>query len=90
MDSVQGKLDAYRVEIDKIDTGIVALLSERMEVAGKIGKLKAEAGLPVLNAEREKALKERVSSMAPCELSSHISSIYDAILKESRKYQGEK
>lgn len=54
-----GSLDIYREEIDRIDDEIVALLSRRMDVAEKIGRLKQREGMPVVQPKRYNALMAR-------------------------------
>ncbi|GIU81151.1 MAG: chorismate mutase [Acidobacteria bacterium] len=53
-------LDDWRREIDKIDMQIVKLLNRRAEICKKIGKLKQELGLPVIDLERERTIVKNV------------------------------
>ena len=48
------ELEQYRQEIDRIDGELVQLFLERMAVTGKVGEYKQRAGIPVLDAGREK------------------------------------
>ncbi|MFZ3076968.1 MAG: chorismate mutase [Candidatus Aenigmatarchaeota archaeon] len=57
-------IEELRVEIDKLNTEIVELLSKRMEVAGEIAEYKKRRGLPVRAPEREKAVIESVKILA--------------------------
>jgi monofunctional chorismate mutase len=52
-------IQELRKEIDKIDDEIIDLLKRRLEIARKIGKIKKERHLPVLDKEREKEVLER-------------------------------
>ena len=47
-------LNIFRKQIDKIDRSIVILLTERMKVVKKIGLLKKENNLPVIDKFRWK------------------------------------
>lgn len=49
-------LDDLRVEINEIDDQIIRLFERRMQVARAVGTYKKERNLPILNAEREKAV----------------------------------
>ena len=61
------ELTKLREEIDRIDAEIAPLLQERFAVVRKIGAAKKEAGLPVFNPEREKAVLEKISAKAETE-----------------------
>ncbi len=50
------KMDEWRNEIDAIDAEIVNLINRRALIAQKIGILKAKAGLPIVDLEREEAI----------------------------------
>lgn len=54
----------YRAEIDRIDASLVKLLEERLAVVRKIGEYKAARGLPVFDAERERAKLMKIRQMA--------------------------
>ncbi|MDP1884321.1 MAG: chorismate mutase [Candidatus Moranbacteria bacterium] len=49
-------LAKLRGKIDKLDARIFKLLEERFAVVEKVGKYKAQNGLPVRNAKREKEI----------------------------------
>ena len=89
MENIDKELKACRDEINEIDDKLVALFIKRMEIAGKIGSLKKEAGLPVLNVKREDEVRERLLSKTPGEYKESLGSLYNAIFKISKKYQGE-
>ena len=48
----------WRRKIDDVDRKLVELLSQRAQAVHEIGKLKAGAGLPVYEPEREKTVFE--------------------------------
>lgn len=87
MEDYNSKLAACREEINRIDDELVELVIKRMETAGKIGEIKKEAGLPVLNVKREEQVKERLLTKVPENLRESISSLYDTLFKISRDYQ---
>ncbi|MBR4869333.1 MAG: chorismate mutase [Oscillospiraceae bacterium] len=80
-------MDELRVEIDKIDKGLVELFAKRMDIAAGIAAYKKENGLPVLDATREREKINSLMDMAPDELEEHIHSLYSLIFELSRSYQ---
>ena len=87
MNDVQTKLSAYRADINDIDDKLVKLFIKRMETAGKIGSLKKEAGLPVLNVKREEEVKSRLTKDVPETYKESVNKLYDAIFAISREHQ---
>ena len=81
------KLSAYRKDINEIDDKLVKLFIKRMETAGKIGSLKKEAGLPVLNVKREEEVKKRLTENVPEDYKESVDKLYDAIFSISREHQ---
>ena len=81
------KLQTLRKDINAIDDKLVKLFIQRMETAGKIGSLKKEAGLPVLNVKREEEVKARLTENVPEAFKESIDKLYDAIFSVSREYQ---
>jgi len=57
---MKNKLKELRERIDKIDTQIVELLKERIEVAKKIGKIKENMGYENFNLSREKEILNKI------------------------------
>lgn len=49
-------LELLRGELDTVDSEMTALLEKRLAIAGEIGELKREKGLPVYDAAREAAV----------------------------------
>ena len=81
------QLQALRKDINAIDDELVKLFIQRMETAGKIGSLKKEAGLPVLNVKREEEVKERLTADVPEVYKESVKNLYDSIFSISRDYQ---
>jgi len=57
---MKNKLQELRERIDKIDTQIVELLKERIEVAKKIGKIKENMGYESFDLSREKEILNKI------------------------------
>jgi chorismate mutase-like protein len=53
-------IEDWRTEIDTIDNELLRLLNQRAQLAAMIGRLKQVANLPVSDADRERALLERL------------------------------
>jgi chorismate mutase len=80
------KLDDLRKEIDALNRELVELLVKRTEVARKIARIKKEAQLPILDADREKKIKDEMRSLARAGRisASFIEEIFDLLLEYTR------
>lgn len=76
-----------REEINEIDRELVGLFKKRMAVAAEVAEFKRENSMPVYDAERERLLLEKISSMAGEELCEYALELYSTILDVSKKYQ---
>jgi len=81
-------LENLRKNIDQIDEQLAGLLIRRAAISKKIGVIKAKAGLPVVDAERESSVIQKLGSKAAdeCEAAALIN-VYRTILDESRTLQ---
>jgi chorismate mutase len=57
-------IEVLREEIDKIDTQIVQLLSQRFELSSQIGAIKKRNNIPVVDSKRWSLVKERLKKEA--------------------------
>ena len=57
-------LEALRRRILEVDELLVGLVGERRELVLKVGRLKAQMGLPVLDPSREAAVVRRAAELA--------------------------
>lgn len=80
-------LSELRKEIDAVDEDIVRLFCRRMEISKKVSDYKAQRGLPVLDAARERQKLVQVTSFAGAEMESYICTLYNAIFELSRAEQ---
>ena len=80
-------IEELRNKIDSIDSELIRLFQERMETAASIADYKKENGLPVFDAEREKAVVDKVTSALREELVPFGEKLYEAIFELSRSYQ---
>ena len=83
------ELDQVRQEITHIDQEIARLLSRRFEAVVKVGKIKAQKQLAVLDRGRQEQVLENVRAHSQAEYAPYISDIYQEIMKQARKYQSQ-
>lgn len=77
----------YRLQIDKIDKELIALLEERFDVAKSIAAYKHEHGLPILDKEREAEKIDALRDACEDEKEKYLEQIFRTIMQESRRYQ---
>ncbi|HEU0136960.1 MAG TPA: bifunctional 3-deoxy-7-phosphoheptulonate synthase/chorismate mutase type II [Flavobacterium sp.] len=84
------KLAKYRVQIDSFDTKLVEVLGDRMKVSEKIGKLKKESNVAILQKQRWLEIRDKmVSEGALKDLDEEfILKVFKAIHEESILRQG--
>ncbi len=81
-------LEKLRENVDEIDAEIVELLKRRNALSRRIGVIKAQAGLPIVDLEREVSVLQKIKFNGDNEQeSSALSNIYHTILAESRAMQ---
>ena len=80
------ELEQYRQEIDRIDGELVQLFLERLAVTGKVGEYKQRAGIPVLDAGREKQVIAAKTALTddPAR-TAHVAALYEEIMAISRR-----
>lgn len=81
-------LEHYRKSIDELDTQILRLLNERMNIVKAIGELKDRAQSSVYRPERERAIIKRLEKLNSGLLSAKaIEAIYQEIFAVSRNLE---
>jgi chorismate mutase len=53
-------IDQLREKIDKVDSRIVALIEERVDLAKKVGEAKKRHSLPIVDGKREQEVLVKV------------------------------
>ena len=82
------QLNEKRKEIDDIDRQIAEMLARRAAISREISMLKASAGLPVQDSQREADVIRRAIEVAGSEREvDAIRNIYRTIIAESRRIQ---
>lgn len=75
----------WRKRIDELDAQLVRLLNERSRCAAEVAKLKRQAGLPLYQPERERAILVRVQKMNGGPLGNDaLKRLFERILDEAR------
>ena len=80
-------LTELRLEIDRIDSELVSLFSERMDISAKVAEYKKEHGLPVFDPVRESEKLDDIASHLPEEKREYARRLYSLIFELSRKEQ---
>lgn len=80
-------LNDYRRQIDEIDTQLLALFAQRMEVAAGIAAYKKEHDLPVLDSSRERQKLLDIAAKSPDAVKEYAVSLYSLLFELSRGYQ---
>lgn len=77
-----------RQAIDQIDRQMVKLFEERLSVVSRIGRKKQELGLPILDAEREQAVLDKVCGYLENEAyAPYVKKLYQEIMDLAKDYQ---
>jgi chorismate mutase len=63
-DDVAAELRGLRLSIDNIDAALVHMLAERFKVTQQVGRLKAAAGMPPSDPDRERVQITRLRALA--------------------------
>jgi len=83
-------LQESRKKIDSIDEQIVTLLNRRAAEAKQIGRVKAAAGLPFVDDQRETEIYRRITAENYGQIENDaLVRIFEQIVRESRRIQFE-
>ncbi len=85
------KLEKIRQQIDLCDQKLLKILSRRLNLAKKAGKIKEKMNIKLTDSKREKEIIEKIISEAKENSLSFIFvvKIFREIIKESKKIQRE-
>lgn len=83
------KLEELRTEIDRVDSQIVSLFKERMNLALEVAKTKKENSLAVVNPSREKQILHRISEEIGEPLDGYARIVFNTLFDVSRSYQND-
>ncbi len=82
----EDKLKALRKQIDEIDEKLVPLFCKRMDTSLSVALYKKENGMPIFDAEREKAILDSLSESAG-KYKGYASVLYGTLMDLSRALQ---
>ena len=81
------ELKDYRARLDGIDSELLRLFSERMDIAGDIALWKRDNHMPVLDLRREKEKLKTLEEQSPEALREYTVSLFSTIMELSRSRQ---
>ena len=81
------ELSDYRGQLDKIDSELLDLFTQRMDIAAGIAAWKKENNMPVLDLRREKEKLRTLEEQSPDELKEYTASLFSLIMELSRSRQ---
>jgi chorismate mutase len=88
MVSDDNKIEAIRIEIDRIDKNLVELIDIRLGMSRDIGKIKKESGLEINSPEREEQIFRNVLEQETRNISEEtLRRIFQLIIQESLSVQ---
>lgn len=91
MEDIKATLMSLRTEIDALDEKILAALEARFNISDRIGKLKSDNNLPVVDKKREEEMLNRwIEISSPFLDKDFLERFLYFILEESKKRQIEK
>ncbi|MBR4149983.1 MAG: chorismate synthase [Firmicutes bacterium] len=88
-EGVESGLNSYRKQIDTIDSQLLALFEQRMDVSEKIAALKKREGRQTLDASREAEKLEGAAKRLPESLRGYGRELQEKLMELSRRYQDE-
>ena len=80
-------LEECRMEIEKLDSQIVDLLTRRIYIINEMAERKKKQNIPVYDQMREDFIRRRVRQLAGTEYEEIVAAIYETIITESKKQQ---
>ena len=81
------ELSELRNKIDKIDSELVSLFTERMGISAQVAESKRQSGKAVFDPAREREIIRNLTENLDDEMSGYISVLYNSIFEISRARQ---
>ncbi|MCL2569064.1 MAG: chorismate mutase [Oscillospiraceae bacterium] len=82
-------LDNFRQQIDQVDSELLALFEQRMDIVKEIAAIKEAEGLPVLDRRREAEKLRVIESKVRKDLAPYAHTLYDTLFELSRNLQSD-
>ena len=84
-------IDDLRNQIDKIDSSLLSLFENRMEVVLKIAEYKKKNNMAILNEAREEVvIKKNLDLVKNKDLFSEVEEFFKSVMEISREFQNKK
>ncbi len=81
-------LNEARAEIDRVNRELVPLIERRMDAVVEVTRCKREHGLPVYDAERERAVLDAVAaSVSNEEYRDAVSKVFQSIMDAAKEFE---
>ncbi len=88
MNPTDDEMTRLRAEIDRTDSGLLALLERRAELAVEIARHKQARGVPVRDPEREEAILKRLLTISKGAVSEEsLRAVQSAVMRACREAQ---
>ncbi len=78
-----------RISIDQIDSQIIDLFQQRMNLCAQVASYKEANNLPIFDAAREKEKIESIMASANPEMADYAASLFSKIMDISKEYQSQ-
>ena len=83
-------LSEIRQDIDKIDSQLVELFCQRMNLSAQVADYKKANNMPIFVPARERAILQNVAEMAGPEMANYTRVLYSMLFELSRSYQSKR
>ena len=80
-------LEQIRAELDKVDTEIVQLFEQRMQLSAQVATVKRQHNLPITNQAREQEILTRIGQEVTPELKDYTQMLFTTLFNLSKSYQ---
>ncbi len=87
MSETGDELRPLREGIDRVDTELVRLFAERMELARRVGEYKRQRDLPITDPQREKQVIQKRTEQADPRLAGPVTELFETLMRLSREEQ---
>jgi chorismate mutase/prephenate dehydratase len=78
-----------REEIDRIDSQLIELFLQRMDISAQVAQYKLAHNLPIHVPAREQEILDAMAEKAGPEMDVYARTLYEAIFELSRSYQAQ-
>ncbi len=81
------ELSELRTQIDEIDSALLSLFLQRMELSAQIAAYKKEHDLPISDPCREREILQALENKAAPQMAAYVRQLYDTIFALSKDHQ---